>query len=543
MPTETPTEIDTATSRRAPSAVRESHARRWRGFGWGFIVKLALMALINAFGIMTAIAAWRVESWIVLAVIVVLVAAADWVYFSKKMLPMKYLLPGLVFLLVFQIFIFGYTAYIAFTNYGTGHIGTQEQAVEAALIQGERRLDDSPTYPLSVVQRGDELGFAVATDDDGVLVGSAIDPLAEAPDASVGASGAPTEVPGWAVLPRAAVLSDPALQSEITQLRVPVSDDPNDGSIRTREGSTGAVYESTLIWDADAQTITDTSTGTVYSASDRGSFVSDDGEALPTGWYVNVGFENFLKLFTDATLASTLGSVTIWTFAFAILSVGLSFAVGLGLAMVYNDPRVKGRRILRALFILPYAFPAFMAALLFRGMFNAEFGVINELFFFGGHINWLGDPWLTRAAVIFVNVWLSYPYWFLVCTGALQSLPGDTLEAAEIDGAGRWQRFRSIVLPLLLVSTAPLLIASFAVAFNNFTVIYTFNNGGPSIPGAPYALGSTDILVSAIYDVSGVSGGASDYGLASALSIVAFVVIGIISAVSFRQTRRLEEYQ
>lgn len=540
MSTEAPT---TDTAQPEPVSRRESHARRWRGPGWGFLVKLALMALVNAFGILTAISAWRAESWIVLSVVAALVVIADIVYFGKRALPMKYLLPGLIFLLVFQVFIFGYTAYIAFTNYGTGHIGSQEQAVEAALIQGERRVDDSPTYPLSVVQRGDELGFAIVTDEDEVLVGSAIEPLSESSDAQIGSGGAPSEVPGWTVVPRANLLTDAALQAQITELRVPVSDDPNDGSIRTREGSSGAVYESTLVWDAEAQTITDTTTGTVYSADDRGSFVSAEGDKLPTGWFVNVGFENFLRLFTDSMLAGTLGSVTLWTFAFAILSVGLSFAVGLGLAMVYNDPRVKGRRILRALFILPYAFPAFMAALLFRGMFNAEFGVINDLFLFGNHINWLGDPWLTRAAVIFVNVWLSYPYWFLVCTGALQSLPGDTLEAAEIDGANKWQRFRSIVLPLLLVSTAPLLIASFAVAFNNFTVIYMFNNGGPSIPGAPYALGSTDILVSAIYDVSGISGGASDYGLASALSIVAFIVVGIISVVSFRQTRRLEEYQ
>lgn len=526
-----------------PAPLRESHAQRWRGPGWGFLVKLILMALVNAFGIMTVISAWRAESWIVLVAIVLLVAFADWVYFTKRALPLKYLLPGLVFLLVFQVFIFGYTAYIAFTNYGTGHVGSQEQAVNAALIQGERRVEGSPTYPLSVVQRGDELGFAIVDDDGDVQVGSVLDPLTEAQDAEIGSSGAPTEVPGWTVIPRATLLTDADLQSEITSLRVPVSDDPNDGSIRTREGATGAVYESTLVWDAEAQTITDTTSGVVYAASETGSFVADDGTALPTGWYVNVGFDNFAKLFTDRVLGGTLLSVTVWTFAFAILSVVLSFAVGLGLALVYNDPRVKGRRLLRALFILPYAFPAFMAALLFRGMFNAEFGVINDLFFFGGQINWLGDPWLTRAAVIFVNVWLSYPYWFLVCTGALQSLPGDTLEAAEIDGAGRWQRFRAIVLPLLLVSTAPLLIASFAVAFNNFTVIYTFNNGGPGIPGAPYALGSTDILVSAIYDVSGVSGGAADYGLASALSIIAFIVVGVISALSFRQTRKLEEYQ
>lgn len=522
---------------------RESHARAFRGLGWGFLIKLGLMALVNAFGIMTAISAWSAQSWIVLGVVVLLVVIADWVYFTRRALPLKYLLPGLIFLLVFQVFIFGYTAYIAFTNYGTGHVGTQEQAVEAALIQGERRVADSPDYPLSVVDRGGELGFAIVDDDGDIRVGSALQPLEEVSGGEVGATGAPSEVPGWTVVPRATVLTDPTLGAAIKDLRVPVSDDPNDGSVRTREGSTGAVYEPTLLWDADAQTITDTQTGAVYTATDLGAFVAEDGTALPTGWAVNVGFANFVKLFTDSSLAGTLLSVTVWTFAFAILSVVLSFAVGLGLAIVYNDPRVKGRRFLRALFILPYAFPAFMAALLFRGMFNAEFGVINDLFFLGQNINWLGDPWLTRGAVIFVNVWLSYPYWFLVCTGALQSLPGETLEAAEIDGASKLQRFRSIVLPLLLVSTAPLLIASFAVAFNNFTVIYTFNNGGPSIAGAPYALGSTDILVSAIYDVSGVSGGAADYGLASALSIIAFIVVGLISALSFRQTRKLEEYQ
>ncbi|MFT4156470.1 MAG: ABC transporter permease subunit [Microbacterium sp.] len=526
-----------------PTTASESHARSFRGLGWGFLIKLALMALVNAFGVMAAISAWNARSWLVLGVVVLLVAIADWVYFTRRALPLKYLLPGLVFLLVFQVFIFGYTAYIAFTNYGTGHVGTQEQAVEAALIQGERRVEGSPDYPLSIVERDGELGFAIVDEDGEVRVGSAAQPLTAASGAEIGSTGAPSEVPGWTVLPRATVLTDKALGEQITQLRVPVSEDPNDGSIRTREGSTGAVYEPTLVWDAEAQTITDTTSGKVYTATERGVFVAEDGTSLPTGWAVNVGFANFLKLFTDTSLAGTLLSVTGWTFAFAIGSVVLSFAVGLGLAVVYNDPRVKGRRILRALFILPYAFPAFMAALLFRGMFNAEFGVINDMLFFGAHVNWLGDPWLTRAAVIFVNVWLSYPYWFLVCTGALQSLPGETLEAAEIDGANKWQRFRSISLPLLLVSTAPLLIASFAVAFNNFTVIYTFNNGGPAIAGAPYALGSTDILVSAIYDVSGVSGGAADYGLASALSIIAFIVVGVISALSFRQTRKLEEYQ
>jgi arabinogalactan oligomer/maltooligosaccharide transport system permease protein len=520
----------------------EAHGRRWRGPGWGFLAKLGLMALVNAFGVMAIISAFRAESWVILSAALVLLLIADVVYFTKRSVPLKYLLPGLVFLLVFQVFIFGYTAYIAFTNYGTGHAGSQEQAVEAALIQGERRVEGSPTYPLSVLQGAGQLGFAIVDEDGTVLVGSAEQPLSESSRAEVGDSGAPTEVPGWSVVPRATLISDQELQDEVVNLRVPVSDDPNDGSIRTRDGSSGAVYESTLVWDEDAQTITDTTTGTVYTANDRGSFVAEDGSALPTGWYVNVGFDNFLRLFTDPALAQTLLIVTVWTFVFAILSVVLPFALGLVLALIYNDARIKGRRFLRTLYILPYAFPAFMSALLFRGMFNAEFGVINDLFFFGADINWLGDPWLARGAVLWVNLWLTYPYYFLVCTGALQALPADTLEAASIDGAGPTRQLRSIILPLVLVATAPLLISSFAFSFNNFTVIYMFNNGGPAIPGAPYALGATDILISAIYDISGVSGGAADYGLASALSIIVFAVVGLISAIAFRQTRKLEEF-
>ncbi|MFE1663967.1 ABC transporter permease subunit [Microbacterium sp. P02] len=520
----------------------ESHARRWHGLGWGFLVKLVLMAGINALGVMTILAAWNEQAWLIVGASVVLVVIADVVYFSKRAIALKYLYPGLVFLFVFQIFIFGYTAYIAFTNYGTGHVGTQEQAVNAALSQGERRIEGSDSYPLTVVQRGGALGFAIVDGDD-VRAGSEDEPLSDVSGADIGSTGAPSAVPGWDVVPRAQLLSDPELQQQITELRVPVSDDPNDGSIRTRDGSTGSVYLSTLTWDAAAQTITDTSTGTVYTATAGGNFVAEDGTRLPTGWVVNVGFDNFIKLFTDPSLGQPLFLVTAWTFAFAILSVVLPFALGLLFALIFNDPRLRGRKIIRTLFILPYAFPAFMSALLFRGMFNSEFGVINDLFFFGAQIDWLGDPWLARMAVLWVNVWLSYPYYFLVCTGAIQALPADALEAASIDGAGAWRKLRSIILPLVLVSTAPLLISSFAFSFNNFTIIYMFNNGGPAIPGAPFALGATDILISAIYDISGVSGGAADYGLASALSILVFVVIGVIAALAFRQTRKLEEYQ
>lgn len=535
--------VDERTAERppdAPAASPEPHARDWRGPGWGFLVKLLLMMVVNAAGVLAAVSAYRVEAWVILGAVVALVLAADWIYFSRRALPLKYLLPGLVFLAVFQMFTLVYTGYVAFTNYGTGHLGTMQQAVDAALIQDERPVEDSPQYPLAVVRDGGTIGFAI-TDDGTVRVGTAEEPLAAVDGAQVDDGGTPTAVPGWEVVPRAQLFSDADLQQEVVNLRVPVSDDAEDGSIRTREGATGGVYTSRLEWDPDAQTITNTETGVVYAPDDRGSFVSADGDRLAAGWYVNVGFENFVRAFTDATYAGPLLKVAAWTFAFATLTVLTSFGLGLLFALIYNDPRVRGRKVLRTIFILPYAFPAFMSALLWRGMLNSEFGVINEWFFFGADIGWLTDPWLAKAAILWVNLWLSYPYWFLVTTGALQALPGDVMEAARVDGAGRWRQFRSITLPMLMVSTAPLAIASFAFNFNNFTIIYMLTEGGPAFPGGTTRMGSTDILISAIYQISGVSGGRADYGLASALSIVVFVVIGVISGLAFRRTRKLEE--
>ncbi|WP_061962683.1 ABC transporter permease subunit [Demequina aurantiaca] len=518
---------------------RVSHARNVRGMGWGFVVKLLVMAVINALGISIIMSAFNVEAWVILGASVVLLVVADVVYFTKRAMPLKYMLPGLVFLFVFQIFTLGYTGYVAFTNYGTGHAGSEQQAVDAALIQAEHRVPDSVSYPLAVVRDGDTIGFAI-NDDGFVEVGTADEPLAPVNGAAVDANETPTEVPGWEIVPRGDLFTDQDLQNTVVNLRVPVSDDAEDGSIRTREGQTGAIYKSTMDWNPEAQTLTDTETGTVYEASASGNFVAEDGTMLPTGWVVTVGFDNFQRAVTDTALAGPLLKVTLWTFAFAILTVLTSFGLGLLFAMIYNDQRVKGRRFIRTLFILPYAFPAFMSALLWRGMLNKEFGVINDLFFFGADINWLGDEWLARFAILWVNLWLSYPYWFLVCTGALQALSGETMEAAKIDGAGRWRQFRSITLPLLMVSTAPLAIASFAFNFNNFTIIYMLTEGGPAFPGTS-GLGATDILISAIYKISGVSGGVADYGLASALSIIVFVIVGIISAVAFRQTRKLEE--
>ena len=171
-------------------------------------------------------------------------------------------------------------------------------------------------------------------------------------------------------------------------------------------------------------------------------------------------------------------------------------------------------------------------------MLNTDFGFINDVLLGGAKVPWLTDGLLAKFSILGVNLWLGFPYMFLVCLGALQSLPGDVEEAAKIDGASGLRTVWSIKLPLVLQSTVPLLIASFAFNFNNFSLIYMLTGGGPNYPGMD--VGQTDILISMVYKIA-IDSGSPNYGLASAMSIVIFIVVGVIAWLGFRQTKTLEE--
>ena len=485
-----------------PAQPRLSHARDYTRPG--FYVKLVLMALVNAFGLYGIMVSIPQQQWLVLGFLAVTLLAADYVYFSKRAIPAKYLLPGLVFLLVYQVYVMGSTAWVAFTNYGDGHNDSKQSAITQILKASDRRVGDTATYPVTVVEKDGELGFAVVRDGK-AEVGTQNTPLAEAQGAAVAGTKV-TELPGWTLLSPSDVQ---ARQQDVLALRVNLSDDPTQGWLRTDNASFAYVAKSLLTHDAAADTFTDPD-GKVYHADESvGAFVADDGKQLTPGWRVFVGTKNFTEVFNDSSLKGPFLSITAWTFAFSILSVLTTFALGLALAVIYNDKRVRGRTFYRAIFLLPYAFPAFLAALTWKGMLNREFGIINQLLG-GADIAWLSDGNLAKLAVLGVNLWLGFPYMFLVSTGALQAIPAELTEAAIMDGAGALRRFRSVTLPMLMVSLAPLLI------------------------------GETDILISMVYSIAFESGG-KQYGLASALSLLIFVVVGIIAWLGFRQTRKLEE--
>ena len=223
--------------------------------------------------------------------------------------------------------------------------------------------------------------------------------------------------------------------------------------------------------------------------------------------------------------------------SFAASTVFLSFFAGLLLAIVLNKKGMRFQRTYRSLILIPWAVPSFLSLLVWQGLLNDDFGVVNRLF----HLNipWLFDANWAKVAVILVSFWMSVPYFFLVSMGALQSIPEELNEAAEVDGGGPTQIFRRVTLPLVLVATSPLLIASFAFNFNNFNNIYLLTQGGPTQTNQPIA-GATDILISYTYKLAIATGKGQDYGLASAVSIIIFVIVATISAVSFSRTKALE---
>ena len=511
--------------------------------GWKLILfKIVVLGLLCATAVYAALVLFMNERWFVGSLVVVGGAALTWIYLQRGALPAKYLAPGLVFLLIFQIFVVLYSGYVAFTNYGTGHNSTKDHAIHAIMLQTQDRVPDSPTYQVSVLEESgellasEELYFAVVTADGEALIGADEEPL-EPAEGAVVEDGRVTSVDGYNVLPFAELLNR---QQEVTDLVVPISEDPNDGYLRTQDGQRAYQYTSRYEYDEAADTMTNTETGEVYRDTGEGAFVSEAGEQLMPGWQINVGFDNFIRAVTEDSIRGPLIYVTLWTFAFAFLSVATTFILGLFLAMVFNDQRMKSRKYYRLVMILPYAFPGFLSALVWAGMMNQEFGFINNVLFGGASIPWLTDPWLAKLSILIVNLWLGFPYMFLVCTGALQAIPEELSEAAQVDGAKAFQAFRSIKLPLLLTAIAPLLISSFAFNFNNFNLVYMLTGGGPRDVSAGVNVGSTDILISMVYKVAFV-GSQADYGLASAFSILIFIIVGTISVIAFRKTKSFEE--
>lgn len=253
-----------------------------------------------------------------------------------------------------------------------------------------------------------------------------------------------------------------------------------------------------------------------------------------------VGLRNYTAIFTSSSFLNDFLSVFVFTIMFAAVSTLLNFFGGLILAYLLNNDNMRERNIYRTILIIPWALPGTIAILAWQGIFADQFGLVDTILTQYLHLHdifFLGDAFWARVVVFIVNFWLGYPFMMTACLGALQSISPEVTEAAEIDGAGAWQKFSRVTFPLLRAATLPLVISTFAYNLNNFGIVYLLTAGGPPIPGSAYA-GSTDILATYTYKLALT---ARLYGLACAYGAIIFVVIGTLSSINMKLSGAFEE--
>jgi arabinogalactan oligomer/maltooligosaccharide transport system permease protein len=262
-----------------------------------------------------------------------------------------------------------------------------------------------------------------------------------------------------------------------------------------------------------------------------------------------IAFQNFVQILKSGLPVPNFnfGRILVFNIVWTFVNVFLHTTLGIAIALALNSEALPGKRIYRSLFVIPWALPALISGMVWHNMWHEQFGAINLLLQelgMAGDVRWLleTDPVvnlpqiglvlpLAFFAVLIANVWLGWPFMMVIATGALQSIPQELYEAAEVDGASRWQQFWRITLPLLRPAMVPAIMIGIMMTFNQFNVIYFVTGGGP--------IGLTEILVTQGYKLVNPQGW---YGVASAFNIIVFIILGIITLITNRISQATEPY-
>ena len=257
------------------------------------------------------------------------------------------------------------------------------------------------------------------------------------------------------------------------------------------------------------------------------SFVDGSGDFVGLDHYAEV-----VRTAVDPNSSTHFGRTLAMTLLWTVLNVALHVSIGLGLALVLNRPQLRGRAAYRLLLIVPWAVPSYITALTWKWLFNTQYGPLNAMLATIGidPVDWLGQSATTNfIANLATNVWLGFPFMMVISLGALQSIPGELYEAADIDGASAWQKFRHVTLPLLRPALFPAIILGTIWTFNAFNVIYLVSGGGPEH--------KTDILITEAYYAFAVL---RRTGLAAAYSVLIFLLLLGYTLLTQRKTRATE---
>lgn len=242
-----------------------------------------------------------------------------------------------------------------------------------------------------------------------------------------------------------------------------------------------------------------------------------------------IGLDNYINILgrLDGDFFIVVFRTIIWT----ILNMVIHVSLAVILALLLNMEKLWFRSLYRTILILPWAVPGYISTLIWKGMFNYDFGAINAILNKLGisSINWLNDPLNAFIACIIVNVWLATPFMMIVCLGALQSIDKTFYEAAEIDGATGYQKFRYLTLPLMKPAMLPAVIITIFVTFKQFDVVYLLTRG---------LAGKTDLLITYAYNRAFTD---YNYGYSAAFSVIIFILLLVLTRFRKKMIKSAEE--
>ncbi len=497
-----------------------------RGLAWRDAVAKGLVGLAALLILYVAWIMYDVGQFLFGACLVVVAAGFFAIYGFRRYYFARFIFPGAAAVLLFVAFPVVYTIYLGFTNYSSFNLLTFDRAQEVLL--SSRIIDEDTRRPFALVPDGDQYRVFLPQGEGGFLS----EPAAlRGEPATLDAE--PVAEPPAEVLEMRDVV---ALRNALSQIEVEL---PGDTVLRPSGLREFAFVEPEYELVEDDR-LRNTQTGEILTPDhSTGFYVREDGTRVTPGWRVFVGAANFERIARSQGIRGPLFGIFLWTVTFAVASTALCFAVGLLLATILQWEHMRFRSFYRILLILPYAVPAFISILVFRGLFNQNFGEINLILnaLFGIRPPWFTDGTMARIMLLIVNVWLGYPYMMLLAMGFLQSVPQEQKKAAILEGASALRVFFTITLPQILPPFVPLLLATFAFNFNNIVLILLLTTGGPDIPGTIIPAGQTDILGSFTFRMAFMDSG-QQFGLAGAITLIIFLVVTVIAYANFIAMRR-----
>lgn len=492
----------------------------------GRLVKWALLAAVGLGLLYIAWGLYLAGEALFALVVMALMAGIVLVFGLRRFYTARFVFPAIATVLIFIALPVGFTSYVGFTNFGARNLLTQDRVIGYHM---QRTVVDAATErPFALAREGSEYRLFLPEGQGGFLS----DPM-PLDGTEIELDMHPVDAPPEAVLEMRDIVQ---LRNQLAVVTAVLPDGTDLSPSGLRSFATvRPVYEEQP--DGSLLNIAD---GTLLTPDQSvGFYRNEAGETVAPGWRVHVGLANFQRVLFAENVRQPMVQIFLWTVTFATLSMVLTFAVGMLLATLLQWPHLRFKGFYRIMLVLPYAVPAFISILVFRGLFNQNFGEINLILqaVFGIKPHWFTDPTMARTMTLIVNVWLGYPYMMLLGMGYLQAVPQDHYKAAALEGSGPIRNFFSITLPQILPPFVPLLIANFAFNFNNVVLILLLTRGLPNIPGTEIPAGATDILGSFTFRMSFMDAGQS-FGLAGAISTLIFIIVALISYANFVAMRR-----